>query len=81
MAVWQNAAYRGVGLSQAQGPELDKSQTLLRNPVTWNVKENGVGNTEIIDISLVQSYVDGSFRRECKEEQQVFYEKSITYLS
>lgn len=55
VVVWQNAAYRDVGLSQAQGHELDKSQTLLRNPVTWNVMENGVGNTEIIDISLVQS--------------------------
>ena len=72
--------FRDVGLSHAQGPELDKSQTLLRNPVTWNVMENGVGYTEITDISLVQSYVDDSFRRECKEEQQVFYAKSITYL-
>lgn len=78
--VWQNPAYRDVRLSQAQGPELGKSQTFPRNPVTWNVMENGAGYTDIADISLVQSYVDDSFRRECKEDQQVFYEKSITYL-
>lgn len=42
--------------------------------------ENGVGYTEITDISLVQSYMADSFRKECKKEQQVFYEESITYL-
>jgi len=80
VAVWQNPSYRDVALSHAEGPELDKSQTLLRNPVTRNVTENGVGYTEITDMSLVQSYMDDSLRRECKEEQQVFYQKSITYL-
>lgn len=69
-----------MGLSQTQGPELDESQTLLRNPVTWNVVENGVGYRGITDISLVQSYMADSFRRECQKEQQVLYEKSITYL-
>lgn len=37
--VWQNPAFRDVGLLQAQGSELDKHQTLLRTPVTWNVME------------------------------------------
>lgn len=72
MAVWKNPVYRDKGLSQAEGPELDKSQTLLRNPVTWNVMGNGVGNTESINISWVQPYINGSFRRESEEEQQVF---------
>lgn len=39
LVVWQNPAFRDVGLLQAQRSELEKYQTLLRNPVTWNVME------------------------------------------
>lgn len=42
-------------VAKAERPDQDKSQTLLRNPVTWNVMENRAGNTEITDISLVLS--------------------------
>lgn len=69
MVVWQNPAFRGVGLLQAQGSELDKYQTLLRNPVTWNVTEVLVTQKSLTfhRSSLVWMTV---YKR-MKEEQQV----------
>lgn len=79
VVVWQNPAFRDVGLLQAQRSKLDKYQILLRNPITGNVMEKVL----VIQKSLTfhrSSLVWMTVYQRMQRGTAGVYEKSITYL-